>query len=156
MQLNFAKYRRGGQYSYKMLEPGRVQIPGFTDSDVYADVVAKGAKGLGIEDPTDNLRLIVSSGLVMDSPLSSGKRWTLGEYVAELGGAQVRGKRTFGICIPDSEHDDEEGVSISLKSDYRYFRNSYSCPQAAFGTFFIAGTICKKVTGRKADTWSRQ
>ena len=72
MQLNFAKYRRGGQYSYKMLEPGRVQIPGFTDSDVYADVVAKGAKGLGIEDPTDNLRLIVSSGLVMDSPLSSG------------------------------------------------------------------------------------
>ena len=78
-----------------MLDPGRVQISGFSDNDSYTDVISKGAKGLAIESPLDSLKLIVSNGLVINSPLSSGKPWTLGEYVSELGGAQVRGKRTF-------------------------------------------------------------
>lgn len=82
-----------------MVPPGKVQIPGFCNSDVYQEVVAKGAKGLGITAPMESLSLIVSNGLVRDVSLPSGKPWTLGNYTQEFGGVQARGKRTFGIFM---------------------------------------------------------
>ena len=74
----------------------------------------QGSRGLAIESPPESLKLIVSNGLVMDSPLSSGKPWTLGEYVSELGGTQVRGKRTFGICLPDDKEGDDESTEMEV------------------------------------------
>ena len=53
----------------------------------------------------------MSNGLVKDVQLSSGKPWSLGDYVRELGGAQVTGKRTLGICIPFDEEEDEGELS---------------------------------------------
>ena len=47
LQLNFAKYERSGRFS-EMIPPGKVQVPGFSNDDQYLEVVAKGAKGLGI------------------------------------------------------------------------------------------------------------
>lgn len=81
------------------MPPGKVQVPGFCNSDRYQDVVAKGAKGLGITAPTEKLSLIISNGLIRDVPLPSGKPWTLGSYIEEFGGVQARGKRTFGIFM---------------------------------------------------------
>ena len=90
-----------------MVPPGKVQVPGFCNSDVYHEVVAKGAKGLGITASISNLALIVSNGLVRDVPLPSGKPWTLGNYTEEFGGVQARGKRTFGIFMA-FDSDEEE------------------------------------------------
>ena len=42
-------------------------------------------------------------------PLSNGKLWTLG-FVEELGGAQVRRKRTFGVCVPFDSSDEEDNL----------------------------------------------
>ena len=46
-----------------MVPPGKVQVPGFCNSDLYQDVITKGAKGLGITVSNENLSLIVSNGL---------------------------------------------------------------------------------------------
>ena len=73
LQLNFAKYKRSGKFGYKMVPPGKVQVPGFCNSDLYQDVITKGAKGLGIIVSNENLSLIVSNGLIRDTPLPSGK-----------------------------------------------------------------------------------
>ena len=62
LQLNFAKYKRSGKFGYKMVPPGKMQVPGFCNSDLYQDVIAKGAKGLGITVCSENLSLIVSNG----------------------------------------------------------------------------------------------
>ncbi len=51
----------------------------------------------------------MSSGLVKNMPLSSGDPWTLGGFVKELGGAQVRGKRTFGVCVPSNSSSSSDG-----------------------------------------------
>ena len=89
-----------------MVPPGKVQVPGFCNSDLYHEVVAK---GLGITVPIKNLSLIVSNGLIRDMPLPSGKPWTLGNYTEEFGGVQARGKRTFGIFML---FDSDEGEAF--------------------------------------------
>ena len=111
IQLNFAKYERSGRFSYKMIPPGKVQVPGFSNNNQYLEVVAKGAKGLGITTSPDRLSLIVSNGLICDAPLPSGAPWTLGNYVKEIGGVQARGKRTFGIFMPYDVADKEAALS---------------------------------------------
>ena len=57
VQLNFAKYERSGRFSYKMVPPGKVQVPGFSNSDSYNEVVSKGAKGLGVTTAPERLSL---------------------------------------------------------------------------------------------------
>ena len=101
-----------------MIPPGKVQIPGFSDEDSHQEVIDKAAKGLGIDPSTDHesLTLMMSKGLVKNLPLSNGKPWTLGSFVEQLGGAQVRGKRTFGICVPDNANSDEESTSTEVYS----------------------------------------
>ena len=84
-------------------------MPGFCNSDLHQDVIAKGAKGLGITVSSENLSLIVSNGLIRDIRLPSGKPWTLGGYIKEFGGVQARSKRTFGIFMA---FEDEELASI--------------------------------------------
>ena len=90
-----------------MVSPGNVLVPGFCNSDLYHEVIAKGAKGLGIIASSKNMCLIVSNELVSDVPLPSGKPWTLGNYTEEFGGVQARGKQTFGIFMVFDSDDDE-------------------------------------------------
>ena len=68
-------------------------------------MIIKGAKGLKITNFSENLLLLVSNGVVKDAPLSSGKAWTLGNYISECGGIQAIGKRTFGIFMPVDTDD---------------------------------------------------
>lgn len=58
--LNFAEYRRSGRFGYKMVPPGRIQIPGFEGNDTYIQVISKAARGLGLED-IPNHRLIIGN-----------------------------------------------------------------------------------------------
>ena len=74
---------------------------------MYGDVVIKGAKGLDIKAEPEDLFLIVSNGLVVDTPLRCNKPWTLGNYVEEIGGVSVRGKKIFGISIPIDVEEEE-------------------------------------------------
>lgn len=107
-----AKYTRA-KLSYKMLAPGRIQVPGFCNDDTYLDVVSKGAQGLGIGIDPQSLQLIVSNGLIRNVPLPSGRQWTLGNYTEEFGGVQARGKRTFGICcVPSDAEDSSDGDTM--------------------------------------------
>ena len=101
--------------SYKRTS-GNIQVSGFTDDDVYGDVVTKGTKGLDIKAEPEDLFLIVSNGLVVDTPLRRNKPWTLGNYVEEIGGVSVRGKKTFGIYIP-IDVEEEEVCSIQYIKD---------------------------------------
>lgn len=103
-----------------MVPPGKVQVPGFCNSDLHHEVIAKGAKGLGITASISNLALIVSNGLVRDVPLPSGKPWTLGNYTEEFGGVQARGKRTFGIFMV-FDSDEEEAFEEQV------IYNTYTC-----------------------------
>ena len=80
-----------------MVAPGIIQISGFCDNDNYMDVVKKGANGLNIAADLSSLSLIVSNGLVTNTPLQSDNDWTLGEYTLEIGGVQSQSKKTFGI-----------------------------------------------------------
>ena len=116
LQLSFAGYKRAGKFGYKILAPGKVQVPGFTEADTHQQVTMKGAKGLGIDRPIDQLSLLISSSLVKDTPLPSNKPWTLGNYTQEFGGSQARGKRTFGIYVP---YDEGEDV-MKISNDYDY------------------------------------
>ncbi len=115
-QLNFATFKRGGRFSFRMLPPGKVQIPGFADDDSHVDVIDKAAKGLGINECTQSLSLMMSSGLVKNMPLSNGKAWTLGNFVEDFGGAQARGKKTFGICVPDDSDSEDTCTEESVYS----------------------------------------
>lgn len=111
LQLNLCRYRRA-RYSY-LRTSANIQVPGFSDCDTYSDVVARGAQGLGITANIENLQLVVSGGVVNDSPLQGGESWTLGGYVKEMGGQAVRGKKTFGIHVMDSaDEDDIEEVGL--------------------------------------------
>ena len=53
---------------------------------------------------------MVSGGIVKDSPLNDGDQWTLGGYVEGIGGQNVRGKKTFGLFVPDSDDEDRDEV----------------------------------------------
>ncbi len=77
-------------FPFECLPPGKVQIPGFADDDSHVDVIEKAAKGLGINECTQSLSLMMSSGLVKNMPLSNGKAWTLGNFVEDFGGAQAK------------------------------------------------------------------
>ena len=81
LQLSFAGYNRAGKFGYKILTPGKVQVPGFTEADTHQQVTMRGAKRLRIDRPIDQLSLLISSSLVKDTPLPSGKPWTLGNYI---------------------------------------------------------------------------
>lgn len=94
-----------------MVPPGKIQVPGFANSDTYQEVTAKGAHGLGLRTSSEQLHLIVSNGLIRDAPLPSGLPWTLGNYVNEFGGVQARGKRTFGIYMPYDVVDEEDNYN---------------------------------------------
>ena len=106
-----------------MMPPGKIQVPGFCSNDSYNDVVRKGAKGLSITHPPDKLQFIVSNDLVTNGLLQDGKPWTLGNFIEELGGAQAKSKRTFGVCVPpileisDDDVDIEDTDSVCV----RYF-----------------------------------
>ena len=104
-----------------MVPSGKVQIPGFTGKDTHKEVIIKGANGFGIDRSIHQLSLLISNCLVKDVPLPSGKPWTLGNYTAEFGGPQARGKRTFGIFVPFTERD--EGTNI----DDGYEVRIYAC-----------------------------
>ncbi len=123
LQLNFAKYRRAGRFAFKMMPPGKVQVAGFSNADTHLDVINKGARGLGVDASPRSLSLLISSGLVLDNPLASGEQWTLGGYMEEFGGPQVRGKRTFGVVVPpdeeEQEEDEDQGRS-EVKHIYNY------------------------------------
>ena len=73
-------------------------------------MVEKGARGLGLHY-TSELQFVVSGGIVKATPLDNGNPRTLGAYVEGIGGKSVRGKKTFGIFVPDfSDDEDEEEV----------------------------------------------
>ena len=88
-----------------------MQVVGFKESDAHADVLEKGAKGLGLTCGCDLLLLICSGGMVPDS-LIEEKPWTLGEYIRQHGGNSNRSKKVWGICVPVGI-EEEEGVSTS-------------------------------------------
>ena len=93
-------------------------------------MIIKGAKGLEITNSSENLLLLVSNGLVKDTPLPSGKAWTLGNYISEFGRTQARGKRTFGIFVPvDTENvfSDMEESDVDEKEKRYMHRNLKSC-----------------------------
>ena len=95
----------------------------------YTEVVEKGACGPGLQCMS-NLQFVVSGGIVKDTPLDGGESWTLGGYVEGIGGQNVRGKKTFGIYVPDSDDkEDEEEVSCTyapLHIFHRTLKISYS------------------------------
>lgn len=95
-----------------MVPPGRIQIPGFEDSDTYLDVISKAAKGLGLDIPNHRLSLVISNSLVKDKHLPSGKPWTLGNYTGEFGGSQSRAKRTFGVFVSEEETDSDDEIEV--------------------------------------------
>lgn len=122
--MNFARYTKVGQFSHRMVPPGKVQVSGFSDDDTYLDVIRKGSKGLQITAPPEQLSLLISNGLVTDMLLGNGKPWTLGGYTVELGGTQSRGKRTFGIIVPfqlEEELDDKELVNNIYKGIAKHY-----------------------------------
>lgn len=83
-----------------------VQVPGFRNNDTYEDVVERGARGLGLTN-LDNVQFVVSGGIVHNTPFEDGEPWTLGRYVEGIGGQAVRGKKTFGLLVLDSDEEDE-------------------------------------------------
>ncbi len=91
-----------------MLPPGKVQVAGFSNEDTHLDVITKGAKGLELDTAPNQLSLIISNGLVLDTPHPSGLQWTLGGYIDDFGGVQARSKRTFGLLLPPEEEEGEE------------------------------------------------
>ena len=110
-------------YTYKIMPPGRVQVAGFSNVDTHLDVITKGARGLGVDITPRRLSLLVSSGLVLDTPLPDGEEWMLGGYVDVIGGPQVRGKRTFGIVVPledDEEEEEDDGEEKTTRDKVMY------------------------------------
>lgn len=93
-----------------------MQISGFTDDDTYIDVVRKGSKGLEIQAIPSRLHLIVSGGMVMDTPLLGGKAWTLGNYIQEFWGTSARGRKQFGIYIPIDVEEEEMEVNVYVQT----------------------------------------
>ena len=95
MQLNFARFRCQLK-GFKKTTPN-TQVIGFTEDDSHQDVIRKGAQGLGINCDLSLLSLICSNGLVPDNNIEE-RPWTSIEH---HGGNQNRGKKAWGIYIPD-------------------------------------------------------
>ena len=72
---------------------------GFKDDDTYEQVLRKAATPL-LQSKVDyeNCHLIMSNARVVNLPLQSGKAWTLGGYLRELGGSK---RRIIGVYIPN-------------------------------------------------------
>ena len=70
-------------------------------------MVEKGARGPGLKNVRD-VQFVVSGGVVQDVPLDDVNPWTLGHYVEGIGGQNVRGKKTFGLYVPDSEDEEPD------------------------------------------------
>ena len=128
-----------------MVPPGKVQIPGFTDKDTHKEVIMKGAKGLGIDSPIHQLSLLISNCLVKDVPLPSGKSWTLGNYTAEFGGPQARGKRTFGIFVPFTKRDVEDDTNDDYEVAIWLQILNCACMAACIRRFKPDLVICWKI-----------
>lgn len=94
MQLNFARFRRQLK-GFKKTTPN-TQVIGFTEDDSHQDVIRKAAQGLGINCDLSLLSLICSNGLNIEK-----RPWTSGKYIEHHGGNQNRGKKAWGIYIPD-------------------------------------------------------
>ncbi len=95
-QLNFARFRRHLKGFRKTTT--NTQIVGFTDLDSYEDVLLRAARSLGLKCDSEELKLVCSGGLVLDS--LDDQPWTLGKYIQQNGGTQNRSKRVWGIYIP--------------------------------------------------------
>ena len=95
------------------MPPGKFQVTGFSNNDSYSDVIRKAAEGLDIKSSPEKLKLIVSGGLVKNTHFQDGSEWNLGSFIKAIGGAQLRNKKTFGICVPVEELFDEmEGERV--------------------------------------------
>ncbi len=46
MKLNFAKYCQSGCFAFRMMAPGRISVPGFSDEDTYSKVLDRGSQGI--------------------------------------------------------------------------------------------------------------
>ena len=139
-----------------MVPPGKVQIPGSTDKDTHKEVIMKGAKGLGIDSPVHQLSLLISNYLVKDVSLPSGKSWTLGNYTAEFGGPQARGKRTFGfgIFVPFTERDDGNDIDDDYEVMWLHIlAMSNLCMHGCIYRFKPVLVICWKIKYMMTMTW---
>lgn len=114
MQLNFSRFRRGIK-GYKKTTPN-IQVVGFTDEDSHSDVLEKAARGLGLKCDLDQLSLLCSGGMVIDSPLGNNS-WSLGEYIKQHGGTQNRSKKVWGICIPCGLEESDMTTSDSVRTN---------------------------------------
>ena len=112
LQLNICRYRKSGLTLRKT--SGSIQVSGFTNADTYKDVIERSMKGLSISSLHANLELVVSGGIVRDTPLEHGEPWTLGGYVDEIGGSSVRGKKCFGIYVPIDTEEEEEYEEVKV------------------------------------------
>ena len=81
MQLNFAKYQQ--QLKGLKKTTTNVQVVGFTEADTHGEVLAKGAKGLGVKCDVKLLALVCYSGIVPDAEICD-HLWTFGEYMHSL------------------------------------------------------------------------
>lgn len=111
-----AKYRQSW-LSYKVIPPGKIQVTGFRNSDSYSDVIRKAVEGLDIKSSPEKLKLIVSGGLVRNTHFQDGSEWNLGGFIKAIGGAQLRNKKTFGICVPVEELYDENENEYTLENE---------------------------------------
>ena len=66
-------------------------------------MINRAAQGLDITCSLDKLKLVVSGGLVKNTPFEDGSEWNLGEFINAIGGSQLRNKKMFGICVPLDE-----------------------------------------------------
>lgn len=87
------KTKKGYQRSGDNIRPS-----GFKDDDSYDDALRKAATPLldGKVD-YDDCYLVMSNARILNLPLISGKTWTLGGYLRELGGSK---RRIIGVYIP--------------------------------------------------------
>lgn len=83
---------------------------GFTDQDSYHDVLLRASRGLGLKCNINELQLICSGGMVLDS-LINDQPWTLGEFIQQNGGNQNGSKRVWGVHIPIGLEEAEAGPS---------------------------------------------
>ena len=83
-----AKYRQT-RLSYKLIPPGKIQVTGFCNSDSHSDVIRKAANGLDIKSSPEKLKLVVSGGLVKNTPFHDGSDWNLGDFIKAIGGSQL-------------------------------------------------------------------
>lgn len=70
-------------------------------------------RGLRIKCDLDELQLLCSGGMVVDTPLD--KPWSLDEYINQHGGTQNRSKNVWGICIPVGTKEDGLGTHDSVR-----------------------------------------